>query len=92
MDTNSMMQQVPEMLKMANITYGSGGINWSNIIANLIFSTIGFVAFMYGKKEKSAKPFVLGIILMGYTYFVPNTLLIYIIGIGLCVVLYYWRD
>ena len=91
-NADSMLQQLPGMLNMAGVTTSSGGINWAGLIANMIFSTIGFVVFMYGKKEKKPKPFLIGIVMMVYTYFIPNTLLIYIIGIALCAVLYYWRD
>ena len=52
----------------------------SNIIGGLIFGSVGFVAFVYGKKQAEFKPMVLAIALMAYPYFVSNTLAIYAIG------------
>ena len=62
------------------------------IIAWIIFGAIGFGVFMYGKKERSIKPLIIGIALMGYPYFVNNTFWLYGVGAGLCLVLYFWRD
>ena len=84
--------QITEMIKTAGLTSSSGSINWGSIIANLIFGSIGFVAFMYGKKEKNWRVLSISIALMAYTYFVPNVWLIYLIGIGLTVLLFVWRE
>ena len=62
------------------------------IIAWIIFGAIGFGVFIYGKKERSVKPLVVGIALMGYPYFVNNTFWLYAVGVGLCLLLYFWRD
>ena len=69
-----------------------GGINWWNIMGGIIFSIIGWYAFIHGKREKSMRPMVIGILLMVYPYFVPNTLLFFAVGIGLTAALYYWRE
>lgn len=58
----------------------------------MIFSGIGFVAFMYGKKMTLWRPMALGVLLMGYPYFVSNTWLLYGIGIVLSVVLFAFRE
>jgi len=72
---------------------GSGGdFNWWNIIGGIIFSIIGWYAFWHGKKEKSWRPMVIGIVLMVYPYFVPNALLAFAIGIALTAALYFWRE
>jgi hypothetical protein len=85
-------EAVSSLLNTYGISSPEGGINWANIIGGLIFGSIGMVAFMYGKKEKNGKPLCIGIALMAYPYFVPNTLLVYIIGIGLTALLYFWKD
>ena len=85
-------QQLTSLLNNAGLTTSSGGLNWPNLIGGVIFGMIGLVAFMYGKKEKSPKPLVIGIILMAYPYFIPNTWAIYGIGISLSAVLCFWRD
>ncbi|MCX5795096.1 MAG: hypothetical protein NTY77_06355 [Elusimicrobia bacterium] len=67
-------------------------MSMANIIGNLIFSGVGFVAFMYGKKQGHFKLMVLGGVLMVYPYFVPNTMLLYLIGAALSVATFYVRD
>jgi hypothetical protein len=77
---------------LSNLITAGGGINWWNIIGGTVFSIIGWFAFLHGKKEKTWRPMVLGILLMVYPYFVSNTLLAFAIGIGLTAALYYWRE
>ena len=68
------------------------GFTFTNLIAGFIFSGIGLVAFVYGKKEGSFKPLSIGIALMAYPYFLTSTFWLYAVGIGLCLLLYFWRD
>jgi len=51
-----------------------------NLIAGLLFGSIGFIAFVYGKRMNLWKPMFCGIALMIYPYFVSNVLLIWLIG------------
>ena len=69
-----------------------GGFNWWNILGGIVFSIIGWYAFIHGKREKSVRPMVIGVLLMGYPYFVANTLLFFVIGIALTAALYFWRE
>jgi len=62
-------------------------MNTANIFASVIFGSIGLAAFIYGKKQSSLKALVIGILLMVFPYFVPNTLAIYAIGTALTVAL-----
>lgn len=64
----------------------------SNLFASIFFSTVGFAAFVYGKKAMSWKPMAIGGALMGYTFFVTQTWLLYLIGLGLSVSLFVFRD
>ena len=64
----------------------------AKIIAWTIFGSIGFIAFIYGKKQEEFKPLLFGIALMGYAYFFSSTLWLYVVGIGLCLGLYFFRD
>ena len=64
----------------------------ANIIGNLIFSGIGFIAFMYGKKNQYYKTMTIGLIMMVFPYITPNTIALYAIGIGLCIALKIFRD
>ena len=63
----------------------------ANIIAASIFGLIGFVVFVYGKKQSSLKSMIIGAILMVYPYFVSNFIVNYIIGLGLVILLFIFR-
>jgi len=85
---------------------GAGGINTvlattglrgsdfgpAKIAAYIIFGAVGFVAFVYGKKNVLWRPMVLGVALMVYPYFVSGTLMLYFIGMALTAALYFWRE
>ena len=66
--------------------------NPSALFGSLLFGTIGVGVFMYGRKMVLYKPMVIGIALMAYPYFVPQTWLIYTIGCALCLALYVLRE
>lgn len=66
----------------------SGGV----IVANLLFGSIGFVAFVYGKRMHIWKPMFIGLALMTYTYFIANTILLFGIGAVLTAALFIFRD
>lgn len=70
----------------------AGSFTMAKIVAWLLFGAIGFVAFYYGKKQELLKPALIGISLMFYPCFVTGTLLLYGVGAGLCLLLYFWRD
>lgn len=70
----------------------TGGFSAWGIVGGILFGGIGFVAFMYGKKNAEWRPMVLGISLMVYPYFVRGTLLLYLAGIALSAALYFWRE
>jgi hypothetical protein len=53
----------------------------ANLIGGSIFGSIGFVAFIYGKRMNLWKPMFLGLGLMVYPYFITNDTLMCIIGI-----------
>ena len=76
----------------SNLLSSGGGFNWWNILGGIVFSIIGWYAFIHGKREKSVRPMVIGVLLMGYPYFVANTLLFFVIGIALTAALYFWRE
>jgi len=60
----------------------------ATIFASVIFGSIGFAAFIYGKKQSNFKALVIGVILMVYPYFVQNPTALYAIGVVLTVVLF----
>lgn len=57
----------------------------------LIFGSIGFGFFLYGKKQRAAVPLACGVALMVFPYFVSNTILLVIVGLLLMAIPYYVR-
>jgi hypothetical protein len=53
----------------------------ANLIGGLVFGSIGFVAFIYGKRMHVWKPMFVGLALMAYPYFVTNDIALFGIGI-----------
>jgi hypothetical protein len=63
-----------------------------NLFAGLLFSSIGFVGFVYGRKMSAWRPMFLGIALMAYPYFIEDTITICAIGLAGSAALVYFRD
>ena len=57
-----------------------GNLSAANLIAGFIFGSIGFVAFIYGRRMHAWKPMFLGLALMVFPYFVEATAWVYTIG------------
>jgi hypothetical protein len=53
----------------------------ANLIGGLVFGSIGFVAFIYGKRMHIWKPMLIGLALMAYPYFVSNDIALFAIGV-----------
>lgn len=64
----------------------------SVLFAGILFSAIGFAAFLYGKKQAKWKPMMIGVTLVLITYAIPDTTLLYLAGVSLCAALFYFRD
>jgi hypothetical protein len=62
---------------------GLPSFSFANIVGNLLFSGIGYIAYSYGKRMDNMGIMVKGGVLMGYSYVVPSTLWMYLIGTGL---------
>ncbi len=63
----------------------------ASLVWELLFSAAGDGYFIYGKKQKATVPFVCGLVLMVFPYFVSSTLLLVIIGVVLMAVPYFVR-
>ena len=61
------------------------------LFTGLIFGSIGFGYFLYGKKQHSPAPLVCGIMLMVYPYFVGNLWATIVIGAVLMAIPYFVR-
>ncbi len=64
-------------------------MSFANIFAGILFGTIGFSAFIYGKKQVNVKAMMLGVLLMVYSYFIPNTIANYAVGTVLTAALFF---
>lgn len=66
-------------------------MNTSQLLLGVLFSSIGLGYFIYGKKQKTMVPFLCGLILMIFPYFIENTGLIVLIGAVVSAVPYFVR-
>lgn len=57
-----------------------GQLGVANIIGNLIFGSIGFVAFVYGRKQSLWTIMFIGLGLMVFPYFIGNTAILFAAG------------
>ncbi|MEY2530624.1 MAG: hypothetical protein QOI96_709 [Verrucomicrobiota bacterium] len=64
----------------------------ANLIAGSIFGSIGFVAFIYGKRMNLWKIMFCGLALMIYPYFVENMPILYGVGAAGTAALFFLRD
>jgi hypothetical protein len=64
----------------------------ANLIGGFVFGSIGFVAFVYGKKMNLWKPMFLGIALMVYPYFINNDAIMIVIGLFGSTALFFVRE
>ena len=93
MDNTAQLNSLdPDTIKSLLGTLQPGGFSISALVASFIFGVIGFYAFINGKKEASWKRMILGVLLMGYPCFVPGAWATWLVGAGLCALLYFWRD
>jgi hypothetical protein len=63
-----------------------------NLLAGLLFSSIGLVGFIYGKRRSRLKPMMIGLLLMAYPYFVESTLALCGIGLAGTAALFWLGD
>ena len=67
-------------------------LSGSNLFAGLLFSSIGFVGFVYGKRMSAWKPMFIGIALMAYPYFISDTMALCAIGLSGSADLFWFHD
>ena len=63
----------------------------ATLLWGLLFGSIGFGFFLYGKRQRMIVPLLCGLALMVYPYFVAGSLWIVIIGIVLMAIPYFFR-
>ena len=62
------------------------------IIGAVLFGLIGIAAYRYGKRAGRPRSKWLGVALMLYPYAIPQTWLLYVVGVALCVGVFIDRD
>jgi hypothetical protein len=77
-----------ELARKATMPVFSG----ANLIGGLVFGSIGFVAFVYGKRMHVWKPMFLGLALMAYPYFIANDIALFAIGAVGTAALFLFRE
>ena len=61
------------------------------LIGALFFGIIGYAAYRYGKKISNQTTKWIGVVLMFYPYLISATWMMYVVGVSLCVGLYFSR-
>lgn len=56
-------------------------MNSSILMWAVLFGSIGLGFFVYGKKQKAIVPLLCGIVLIIFPYFIPNAIILVVIGI-----------
>ena len=62
-----------------------------SLLWGVVFGSVGFAYFVYGKKQRLLVPLLCGIGLMGFPYFMSNTVPLVIVGVVLSLVPYFFR-
>lgn len=63
----------------------------SLLLWGVLFGSIGFGYFLYGKKQRAVVPFVCGLALMVIPYFIPNATVLVVVGAAIAAVPYFVR-
>jgi hypothetical protein len=60
----------------------------NTFLLSMLIGSIGFVAFVYGKKQSRLPQMVAGVTLMAFPYFVSNVWVMLAIAVGVLVAMY----
>ena len=63
--------------------------NANFLFASLIWGSVGMGYFIFGKKQSSWPAMIGGVVMMAASYFVPSSLLMSLICVGLTVGIYF---
>ena len=66
-------------------------MNAATLFWGMLFGSIGFGFFLYGRKQRAIVPLVCGLVLMLFPYFVSGTGLLIAIGAALMAIPYFVR-
>lgn len=63
----------------------------SELLWGVLFGSVGFGFFLYGKKQRMVVPLISGLALMVYPYFMPNAIALVLIGLVLIAIPNFFR-
>ena len=63
----------------------------AQIIWGMLFGAIGLGFFIYGQRQRAIIPFVVGVSLFVFPYFISNVYLMVIVGVVLVAIPYFIR-
>lgn len=66
-------------------------MNQAQLFWGVLFGSVGLGLFIYGRKQKVLMPYVCGLALMVFPYFISNTLLLVAAGVILSIAPYFVR-
>lgn len=66
-------------------------MNEATLLWGVLFSSIGLGYFIYGRRQGRTIPLLCGVVLMVYPYFMPNAVVLFIIGAIFVAVPYFIR-
>lgn len=84
-------KSVVRIFKQSGVLCGMGSMV-GDLIGNIVFGAIGFVAFVYGKKMALYRTMTIGLVLMIFPYFVSGNWALYGIGTALTAAMFLWKD
>ena len=61
------------------------------LLWGMLFGAIGFGFFLYGKKQKTVMPLIMGIALCVIPYFIANVYVLVMVGVILVVIPFFVR-
>jgi len=64
-------------------------LNTASLLWGVLFGSVGFGFFLYGRKQKAVVPLICGLALMAFPYFISNVVLLVVIGVALIAVPYF---
>ena len=70
---------------------GETALSTSSLLWSLLFGSVGFGFFLYGKRQQAIVPLICGLTLMVFPYFVSSTFLLVAIGAVLIAIPYFVR-
>ena len=65
--------------------------NTGVLLWGLLFGSIGFGIFLYGKKQKAVVPIITGIVLCVVPYFIANVYVLVTVGVILAAIPFFMR-